>query len=63
MSARAELGTRRYRTRDETHSGAQCGIERFIASYGEACFQPPCGWRADQYLIVHPCTQPGYQDQ
>lgn len=38
-------------------------IERFIASHGEACFQAPCGWRDDQYLIVHPCTRPGYQEK
>jgi hypothetical protein len=38
-------------------------IERFIASYGEACFQAPCGWRDDQYLIVHLCTRPGYQEK
>jgi hypothetical protein len=36
-------------------------IARFIASPGEACFQAPYGWREDQYLIVHPCTRPGYQ--
>ena len=36
-------------------------IERFIASHGEACFEAPCGWREDQYLIVHPCTRPGHQ--
>lgn len=36
-------------------------IDRFIASHGEACFEAPRGWRDDQYLIVHPCTRPGYQ--
>ena len=36
-------------------------IERFIACHGEACFEAPCGWREDQYLIVHPCTRPGHQ--
>jgi hypothetical protein len=36
-------------------------IERLIASHGEACFEAPCGWRDDQYLIVHPCTRPGHQ--
>src|SRR5262245_7642066 len=36
-------------------------IERFIARHGEACFEAPCGWRDDQYVIVHPCTRPGHQ--
>lgn len=41
----------------------KAAIERFIASRGESCFQAPCGWRDDQYLIVHPCTRPGYQEK
>jgi hypothetical protein len=36
-------------------------IDRFISLRGEICFEAPCGWRDDQYLVARPCTHPGHE--
>jgi hypothetical protein len=61
MSAELNKGRGAIERAMELIQERNAAIERFIESHGEACFEAHCGWRDDQYLIVHPCTRPGYQ--
>lgn len=60
MSAELNTGRGAIERAMELIQERNAAIERFIESHGEACFEAPCGWRDDQYVIAHPCTRPGY---
>jgi hypothetical protein len=63
MSAELNKGRLAIERAMELIQERNAAIERFIESHGEACFEAPCGWRDDQYLIMHRCTRPGYQSK